>query len=116
MLFKLILIILFENIVWSLKCKTAWPSNCHYNSTCKYDIKECHSSELSSNIRGGVYCTTIVNTEDDIKVGKMDCMYDQETSKTCKNQTKCIMKYTNKDKLFLHCCCDKDYCNQNIIM
>lgn len=45
----------------------------------------------------------------------MDCMYDQETSKTCKNQTQCIMNYTNKDKQYLHCCCDKDLCNYNFI-
>ncbi|CAF1528501.1 unnamed protein product [Rotaria sp. Silwood1] len=116
MIFKLIISILLGKMVLSLKCKTAWPPNCHYNSTCKYDIKECQSSEMSSNIRGGVYCTTIVNNINDIIVGKMDCMYDQETSKTCKNQTKCLLNYTNKDKQYLHCCCDNDYCNYNIII
>ncbi|CAF1391737.1 unnamed protein product [Rotaria sordida] len=109
---------LIQNVVSSLRCKTASPSNCHHNLTCTYGIKECHSPEFSSNSRGGMYCTTILDTNNnnEIIVGKMDCMYDQETGKICKNQTQCIMTYTNKDKLFLHCCCNKDNCNYNFII
>jgi len=101
------------NVVLSLRCKTASPANCIYNSTCIYNTIECSSSSLSSTIRGGTYCTTIIKRSDEISVGKMDCMYDQETSKTCKNQTECYMKYTNDQKQFLHCCCDQDFCNLN---
>jgi len=43
----------------------------------------------------------------------MDCMYDQETTKTCFNQSQCLMKYTNDQKQFLHCCCDQHLCNLN---
>ncbi|CAM4914168.1 unnamed protein product [Rotaria socialis] len=117
MIYQLISITLFVNVALSLRCKTAWPSNCLHNSTCKYDTKECPLSEISSNIRGGVYCLTIVNNDpNELIIGKMDCMYDQETSKTCKNQSQCIMNYTNKDKKFFHCCCDKDDCNQNFVI
>ncbi|CAF1217998.1 unnamed protein product [Rotaria magnacalcarata] len=117
MIYQLISITLFVNVASGLRCKTAWPSNCLYSSTCKYDTKECPLSEISSNIRGGVYCLTIVNNDpNELIIGKMDCMYDQETSKTCKNQSQCIMNYTNKDKKFFHCCCDKDDCNQNFFI
>ncbi len=46
----------------------------------------------------------------------MDCMYDQETSKICKNKSECQMKYTNDQKQFLHCCCDQDFCNLNFTL
>ncbi len=98
----------------SLQCRQAWPSNCIYNSTCQYNIIECKSE---SNIRGGRYCTTLIQKKDqEILIGTMDCTYDQETIKTCKNQTECLMKYTNSQKQFLHCCCDTNFCNFNFTL
>ncbi|CAF2207576.1 unnamed protein product [Rotaria magnacalcarata] len=117
MIYQLISITLFVNVASGLRCKTASPSNCLYSSACTYHTQECPSSEGSSNIRGGVYCLTIVNNDpNELIIGEMGCMYDQETSKTCKNQSQCIMNYTNKDKKFFHCCCDKDDCNQNFFI
>ncbi|CAF4737740.1 unnamed protein product, partial [Rotaria magnacalcarata] len=117
MIYQLISITLFVNVASGLRCKTASPSNCLYSSACTYHTQECPSSEGSSNIRGGVYCLTIVNNDpNELIIGEMGCMYDQETSKTCKNQSQCIMNYTNKDKKFFHCCCDKDDCNQNFVI
>ncbi len=46
----------------------------------------------------------------------MDCMYDQETTKTCKNQSECSLTYTNDQKQFLHCCCDQHLCNLNFTL
>lgn len=107
-------ILILVNNVLSLRCRTSWPSNCIYNSTCNYNTTEC---SISSSIRGGTYCTTIIKKIDDkIQIGKMDCMYDQETTKKCKNQTECQMKFTNEQKLFLHCCCDQDFCNLNFTL
>jgi hypothetical protein len=64
-----------------------------------------------------MYCTTIIKKEaDSILVGSMDCMFDQEISKTCKNQSECSMKSIKKDQQFLHCCCDKDFCNYNFTL
>jgi hypothetical protein len=103
----------------SLRCKTSSPSNCEYNSTCNYSTKECDSSRFErTNIRGGIYCITLIqkSLDNNIQIGNMDCMYDQETSKTCRNQSECIMKYTNKGKKFLHCCCDQHFCNLNFTL
>ncbi len=100
----------------SLQCKTASPPNCIYNSTCVYNITQCSISSAPSTERGGTYCATVITKTDEIVVGKMDCMYDQETTKKCKNQTECNMKYTNQKKTFLHCCCDQDFCNLNFTL
>ncbi|CAF1162366.1 unnamed protein product [Adineta steineri] len=105
--------ILFVNVVNSLLCKTASPANCIYNSTCVYETKECHKNSLS-NIRGGVYCSTLIKiVNDEIYIGNMDCMYDQEINKRCKNQTHCLTKSTRKNDSYLHCCCDQQFCNLN---
>ena len=107
--------ILFVN---GLHCKTASPPDCLFNSTCQYGTKECNSSSSSSsssstNVRGGNYCVTVIKSDKEIVIGNMDCMYDQETSKVCRNQSECRMKYTSKEKKYLHCCCDQDFCNLN---
>ena len=103
--------------VISLQCKTASPGNCLHNSTCEYKTKECEKKSGTSTNRGGIYCTTIVKKEgDDLIIGTMDCMYDQETTKICKNRSECSLKYTNEEKEFLHCCCDEDLCNLNFTM
>jgi len=107
-------LLILVNSVFSLQCKTSWPPNCLYNSTCNYKTKECEITSSTSNNRGGIYCTTIIKKEgDDLFIGTMDCMYDQETTKTCKNQSECSLKYTNDQKQFLHCCCDQHLCNLN---
>jgi hypothetical protein len=63
-----------------------------------------------------MFCTTIMKTLNDTLIGTMDCMYDQEASKTCRNQSDCQMKYTRGEKDFSHCCCDKDFCNLNFTL
>lgn len=101
----------------SLQCKTAWPPNCIYNSTCIYRDKICENLSKTSDNRGGIYCTTLIKKEgDSLIIGTMDCMYDQETTKTCKNQHQCSLKYTTGQSEFLHCCCDQHLCNLNFTL
>lgn len=57
---------------------------------------------------------TFIQSLDDLIVQDMGCMYDQEESKICQNQSQCSMKFTNAENKFLHCCCDRDLCNSNI--
>ncbi len=109
-------IFILVNVVLSLECNTAWPANCVYNSTCSFKSKECDSN-LSTNIRGGIYCSTLIQiVNEEILIGNMDCMYDQETTKKCKNQSECIAKLTQPNGSFLHCCCDQNFCNLNFTL
>ena len=65
------------------------PSNCIYNSTCLYKEKEC-KEDSSSNVRGGTFCSALIKIQNnEILIGDMDCMFDQETTKPCKNQSRC---------------------------
>ncbi|CAF1047538.1 unnamed protein product [Adineta ricciae] len=92
------------------------PSNCIYNSTCLYKEKEC-KEDGSSNVRGGTFCSTLIKIQNnEILIGDMDCMFDQETTKPCKNQSRCQMKLTRKNDSYLHCCCDQSFCNRNFII
>ena len=102
--------------VFSLECKKAWPANCLYNSTCQFSSRVCNHSSSTSLLRGGTYCATVIEKGDQNKIAQMDCMYDQEISKSCKNQSTCIMIYTNTQQSYLHCCCDQQFCNLNFTM
>ncbi|UJR34390.1 hypothetical protein I4U23_021798 [Adineta vaga] len=116
MILNLILLILLINPINTLKCMISSPSNCLYNSTCIYKEKECKGNSLT-NIRGGIYCSTLIKMKsNEIYIGNMDCMYDQETTKSCKNQSQCIMKLTRKNDSYLHCCCDQPFCNQHFLI
>ena len=97
----------------SLECRTSFPPRCHFHSTCEYGVERCAKSSETS-VRGGVYCTTLVNSLEEMLIENMGCMYDQETSKSCLNQSECRMKYTNQQQTFLHCCCNQDFCNLNL--
>ena len=101
----------------SLQCKTSSPPDCLFNSTCNYRNVICGNSSRTSDNRGGMYCTTLLKKEgDSILIGTMDCMYDQETTKTCKNQNQCSLKYINGQSEYLHCCCDQSFCNLNFTL
>ena len=99
----------------SLECMSSSPSDCQYNSTCSFVKTTCDSSRVS-NVRGGMYCSTLIKDLDKLIIGSMDCMYDQEVKKNCKNQSECILSYINKDQSYLHCCCHKDFCNFNFTL
>ena len=96
----------------SLHCTTSWPESCQYNVSCSCSKEECDPSKASNN-RGGIYCATVIKDLDELIIGNMGCMYDQEITKSCKNQTQCQLQYTTKEQQYLHCCCNKDFGNEN---
>ena len=98
--------------MFNLQCRTAKPLKCRWNSSCEHGIEICN--QRLSDIRGGIYCSTLIYDLNEILIENMGCMYDQETTKTCQNQSQCFMKFTNSERKFLHCCCDKDFCNINL--
>lgn len=114
MFIKYLFIFLTVNVDFSLhlQCHTTKETKCRWNSTCQYEIEVCN--EKSSTNLGGFYCVTLINSLNDVTIEQMGCMYDQETTKQCQNQSRCLMKFTSSEKKYLHCCCDKDLCNFNL--
>lgn len=96
-----------------LECGKISRNECRWNGTCVYEREICNRS--ISNLFGGIYCSALIEISnenfDEIQIKSFGCMYDQEATKSCTNQSKCTFKYTNKQMKFLHCCCDQDSCN-----
>jgi len=110
---KLILFYFYLQIrlLFSLQCWKSSQIDCVWNSTCRIETEECHRNEQKS--RGGIFCSALIQIDSNefIHLKHFGCMFDQEATKTCFNQSKCQFKYTNKDQQYLHCCCDQNQCN-----